>query len=79
MFKNRKGQLSIINIIYWIVLVIVSIVVTPIARGFINEAISQTNNTMEILVLNGILPIYWLVLIGVIVFYAVPIAGEVQY
>lgn len=69
---NKRGQLSIENIIYWIVLVIVSIVVTPIARGFINDAISQTNNTLEIFVLNGILPIYWLILIMVIVKYARP-------
>lgn len=69
---NKKGQLSIDNSLNWVILVIVSIVITPIARGFINTAIADTNNTMEILLLNAILPVYWIVLIGVIVRYARP-------
>jgi len=69
---NKKGQLSIDNSINWVILVIVSVVVTPIARAFINDAISQTNNTLEIIALQGILPIYWILLIGVIVMYARP-------
>jgi len=69
---NKKGQLSIFNTIDWIILIIVSIVVTPIARGFINDAIAQTNNTLEIIGLNAILPVYWILIIGVIVMYARP-------
>ena len=72
---NRRGQLSIVNSIYWLILVIVSVVVTPIARGFIVNALSQTNNTMEIITLNAILPVYWLMLISVIVFYGIPRGG----
>ena len=69
---NKKGQLSIDNSINWVILVLISVVVTPIARVFINSAIADTNNTLEILALNGILPIYWILLIGVIVAYARP-------
>jgi hypothetical protein len=76
MMKNIKGQLSIDNVISWIILILVSVVMTPIARGFINNAISDTNNTLEILALNGILPVYWILLIGVIVMYSRPQAPQ---
>lgn len=77
---KKRGQLSIVNLIAWVILLITSIVLTPLMRGFINNAIEGTNNTMEILVLNGILPVYWLLLIGVLVFYAIPRGGgAVQY
>ena len=79
MMKNKRAQLSIINVISWIILIVVSVVMTPIARGFINDAISQTNNTLEILALNGILPIYWLLVIGALVAYAIPRASSPQY
>jgi hypothetical protein len=77
---NMDRMLSIINGISWIILLIFSVVVTPIARAFINDAISQTNNSLEVLALNGILPIYWLLLIGVLVLYAIPrSSGGTQY
>ena len=69
---NKKGQLSIDNTISWLILVLVSVIVTPVARGFINSAIAGTNNTLEIIALQGILPVYWILLIGVIVIYARP-------
>lgn len=79
MNKNKRGQLSIVNVISWVILLITSVVLTPLMRGFINNAIAGTNNTMEIIALNGILPVYWLLLIGVLVFYAIPRGGAVQY
>ena len=69
---NKKGQLSIANSIDWIILVIISVIITPIARVFINDAIAGTNNTLEIIGLNAILPVYWILLIGVIAMYARP-------
>jgi uncharacterized protein (UPF0333 family) len=69
---NKKGQLSIDNSINWLILIIVSVIITPIARAFINDAIAGTNNTLEIIGLNALLPIYWILLIGVIVMYARP-------
>jgi uncharacterized protein (UPF0333 family) len=69
---NKKGQLSIENSINWLILIIVSVIITPIAREFINDAIAGTNNTLEIIGLNALLPIYWILLIGVIVMYARP-------
>lgn len=69
---SNKGQLSIDNSISWLILIIISVVITPIARYFINDAIAGTNNTLEILALNGILPVYWILVIGVIVMYARP-------
>lgn len=78
--NNRRGQLSIVNLISWVILLIVSIVLTPIAKGFINTAIEGTNSSLEILLLNAILPIYWLLLIGVLVIYAIPRGnGGIQY
>lgn len=68
----KKGQLSIDNSINWLILIIVSVIITPIARAFIDTAISETNNTLEIIGLNALLPIYWILLIGVIVMYARP-------
>jgi hypothetical protein len=76
---NKKGQLSIDNSIQWLILIVVSVVITPIARYFINDAISQTNNTLEILGLNAILPIYWILVIAVIVTYARPQQQFQQY
>lgn len=73
---NKKGQLSIDNSINWIILIVISVVITPIARYFINNAIADTNNTLEIIALNAILPIYWILLIGVIVMYARPQAPQ---
>lgn len=72
MFNNKKGQLSITNVLFWIILVVFSVVMTPIARSFINDAIAQTNNSLEILALNGILPIYWILVIVALVNYAIP-------
>jgi hypothetical protein len=69
---NKKGQLSIDNSINWLILIIISVIITPIARHFINDAIAGTNNTLEIVGLNAILPVYWILLIGVIVAYARP-------
>lgn len=69
---NKKGQLSIDNSINWIILVIVSVILTPVARYFINTAIADTNNTLEIIGLNALLPIYWILLIAVLVMYARP-------
>jgi hypothetical protein len=69
---NKKGQLSIANSIDWIILVVVSVCITPLARAFIVDAIAGTNNTLEIIGLNAILPIYWILLIGVIAMYARP-------
>lgn len=76
---GKRGQLSIINMMSWAILVIVSVVLSPIIRGFLDTVISQTNNTMEILLLNAILPVYWLMLIGVLVIYAIPRSGQTQY
>jgi len=73
---NNKGQLSVSNLIEWIILILMSAVCTPIARGFINTAIAGTNNSLEILALNGILPVYWILLVGVIVAYARPQAPQ---
>lgn len=72
MINKKRGQLSISNILFWVVLIVISVVLTPIARGFIVDAISNTNNTFEILILNAILPIYWILLIVVLINYALP-------
>lgn len=69
---NKKGQLSIDNSINWLILLIISVIITPIARYFINSAIADTNNTLEIIGLQAILPVYWILIIGVIVMYARP-------
>jgi uncharacterized protein (UPF0333 family) len=69
---NKKGQLSIDNSLNWIILIVISVAITPLARGMINTAIADTNNTMEILMLNALLPVYWIVVIGLIVMYARP-------
>lgn len=69
---NKKGQLSIDNSLSWVILVVISVAITPIARGMINSTIASTNNSMEILLLNALLPVYWIVVIGVIVMYARP-------
>lgn len=69
---NKKGQLSMDNVLQWVILVIFFGVVSVIARGFINQQIAQTNNTLEIIALNAILPIAWFLIIGVLVTYARP-------
>jgi len=69
---NKKGQLSIDNSLNWVILIVISVAITPLARYMINNAIADTNNTMEILMLNALLPVYWIVVIGVIVMYARP-------
>jgi hypothetical protein len=74
--NNKKGQLSIINLISWLILVILGVILTPIVKGFTAPLISATNSTGEIILLNAVPIVMWLLIIGVLVIYATPRSGN---
>lgn len=76
MEMKNKGQLSIINLISWLILVIVGVVLTPIIKGFTAPLIAATNDSMEIILLHSVPIVMWILIIGVIVLYAVPRSGN---
>lgn len=59
----KKGQLTIVSIIMWVMLVIVAAVMTPIVQQSADTVVNSTNNSMTQLTAQAITPVMW---IGVI-------------
>lgn len=70
---NKKGQLSLINIVMWVVLVGVGAVVTPIISEFMDGVYQSTNNSMAQVVATGVVPVFWLGIIITFLLYVTPI------
>lgn len=76
---NKKGQLSIINIIFFLIIVAISVVVTPIMNTFLQDMITANNfSGMTLLIVNAIIPMYWLGIVVVFFMYVTPIRPQ-QY
>jgi hypothetical protein len=73
---NKKGQLSIINLMAWLLLIIIGVVLTPIIKSFTAPLIASTNSTGEIILLNSLPVVMWILIIAVLVMYAIPRNGN---
>lgn len=67
-----------INIIFWVILVAIAAVLTPILSSFMDEVASGTNNTTVQVVASGVVPIFWIAIILVLLLYLTPVRVQ-QY
>lgn len=78
-FRNRRGQLSIINIIFFLIIIAISVVVTPIMNDFLTAMVVANNFTgISLLIVNAIIPMYWLGIVVTFFMYVTPIRPQ-QY
>lgn len=76
---NKKAQLSIINIVFFLILVVLAAVISPIISETIDESITQNNYTgMTALLMNSIVPMFWIGIIITFFLYVTPIRPQ-QY
>jgi hypothetical protein len=57
---NKKGQLSIINIVFFVFIVAIGAVVTPILVSFTDTVPTYTNNSMAQTIATSIIVFFWL-------------------
>lgn len=72
MSKNKRGQLSIPNILDWVILIFVVGVLSMITSAFLVDISNQENNTVSKIVINAIVPFLWLYAIMTLGHYANP-------
>jgi hypothetical protein len=76
----KKGQLSIINIISFIILVILGVVTTPIMLALSNGLVTDNNITgMNAVIINSLVAIFWLGIIATFWMYVTPVRQMQQY
>lgn len=70
--ENKKGQMLIVNIILYVIVLIVAAVLTPVISQAIVESINNSMNlsSTSIMVMNMIVPIFWL---GIIVIFFIAV------
>lgn len=73
---KKKGQLSITNIMFFVIIVVVAVVVTPIMSGAIDDSITTNNITgLSALVMNSIVPVFWLGIVATFFIFISPISA----
>lgn len=78
-FRNKSGQLSIINIVFFLILVILGAILTPIMSEFLDDTVTNNNYTgTTALLLNSIVPLFWIGIIITFFLYVTPIRPQ-QY
>lgn len=70
--NNKRAQLSIVNIVMWLILVAMGAVFTPIISEFANIAANATNNTLTQIVANSLVPFFWIGIIITFFLYVTP-------
>jgi hypothetical protein len=76
---NKKGQLSIVNIIFFLVLVAIVSVVSVVIDSFINASIIANNVTgTSLLLMQSIVPMIWIGVIITFFLYVTPVRPQ-QY
>ena len=76
--KGKFGQLSIVNIVVWLILVAMGAVITPILSEFAQTAADSTNNTLTQVAANAITPLFWVGIIITFFLYVTPVRVQ-QY
>ena len=75
---NTKGQLSIVNILFFVIILGFAVVVTPVAQSFIDASITANNITgISALIMNAIVPFMWLGILATLFIYIAPV-GQVR-
>lgn len=69
----RKGQLSLINIIFWVILVAVAAVLTPVLSTFMDSVANSTNNTTTQILAAAVVPLFWLAIVITLLLYLTPV------
>lgn len=69
----RKGQLSLINIIFWVILVAVAAVLTPVISTFMDSVANTTNNTTTQILAAAVVPFFWLAIVITLLLYLTPV------
>ena len=76
---NKSGQLSIINIVFFLILVVLAAVISPIISSVLDDSIIANNYTgIVALLMNSIVPMFWLGIIITFFLYVTPIRPQ-QY
>lgn len=78
MFKNKKGQLSLINMLWWVILVAVGAVLTPLLADFAAIGANNSNSTMGSLIASAIVPFFWLGIVITFFIYVIPVGLQRQ-
>ena len=74
---NKRGQLSMVNIILFVVLALVMAVASSVINGFLQEQVTVNNYTgMTLILINLIVPLMWIGLIITFFLYVVPIRPQ---
>ncbi len=71
---NKIGQLSIVNIVFFLILVVLAAVISPIMSETLDDSIVANNYTgTTALLMNSIVPMFWIGLIITFFLYVTPI------
>lgn len=74
-FKNRRAQLSIVNMLFFVILIICAVAVTPIISQSIHSGdMYQNGSSIERLIYDAIVPFFWLGIIITFFMYISPLA-----
>jgi len=73
MKMNKQGQLSITNILFWVVLVAIGAVVTPILSEFAYMASVEANSSLGTVIAQAIVPMFWLGVVITLFIYVSPV------
>lgn len=74
---SRQGQLSIVNIVFFLILVVLAAVISPIISETLDESIETNNYTgMTALLMNSIVPMFWIGIIITFFLYVTPIRPQ---
>jgi uncharacterized membrane protein len=73
MINNKKGQLMIVNIIMFFIVIALAAIISPIISNFMSNAINSSNATgTSLLLMQSIVPIFW---IGIIMLFFIMIGA----
>ena len=74
---NKRGQLSIVNIVFFLILVAVGAVVSPIMSSFLDASIIANNYTgTTALLMNSLVPMFWIGIIITFFLYVTPVRPQ---
>lgn len=77
MKMNKSGQLSIVNIVFFLILVVVAAVVSPIISETMDESIAANNYTgITALLMNSIVPMFWIGIVLTFFLYVTPVRPQ---
>lgn len=76
---NKQGQLSIINIVFFVILVALAAVLSPIISEMMDNSIEANNYTgTTALLMNNIVVVFWIGIILTFFLYVTPLRPQ-QY